>query len=107
MKNNDFVFKEEIFQQIVGTATGTIVPPAYATLVLGYHEIQFFEHCNNEFILSNGKHFKENWSKILYDCYIALHASNISPLKLFDILNNIHDNINLTMKQHSHFLISW
>ena len=37
---------------------------------------------------------------ILGDCSIALDATNINPLKPFDALNNIHDKIKFSMKQH-------
>ena len=37
---------------------------------------------------------------ILGDCSIALDATNINPLKPFDALNNVHDKIKFTMKQH-------
>ena len=80
---------------------GTIVAPTYATLVMGYLEIRFNEKCNNDFGVNNGKFFQENWHRFLDDCYIASDATNISLLKLFDILNNIHDNIKFTMEQHN------
>ena len=38
------------------------------------------------------------------DCYIALDATDINPLKLFDIINNIHDNIKFTIEQHNLYL---
>ena len=50
LKNNDFVFTEEIFHRIAGTATSTIVAPTYATLVIRYLEIQFYEKCENDFV---------------------------------------------------------
>ena len=42
LNNNHFVFNEEFFHQIDGTAMGTIVAPTYAALVMGYLEIQFY-----------------------------------------------------------------
>ena len=89
-----FVFNE-------GTNMGTIVAPKHATLVMRYLEIQFYEKLKNEFGVKNGKYIEENWHRFLDDCYIALDATNINPLKLFDILNNIHDNIKFTMEQHN------
>ena len=71
---------------------------------MGYLEIQFYEKCRNEFGVNNGKYIKEAWRRFLNDCYIALDATNINPLKLFDILNNIHDNIKFTMEQHNLYL---
>ena len=108
LRNDHFVFNEEFFQQITGTAMGAIVAPTYATLVIGYLELQFFEKCNNEFGVNNGKYIEVNQHRFLDDCCIALDVTNIKPLKLFDILNNIHDSINFTMEQqnHHHILIS-
>ena len=60
LRNDHFVFNEEFFQQITGTAMGVIVAPTYATLVIGYFELQFFEKCNNEFGVNNGKYIEVN-----------------------------------------------
>ena len=75
----------------------TNVDPAYAALVMGYLEIQFYEKCKNECGISNGKYIEENRHMYLLDCYIALEATIINPLKHFDVLNNIYDNIKFTM----------
>ena len=104
LKNNHFVFIEEFFHQIAGTAMGTIVVPIYATLVMGYLEIQFYQKCKNKFGVNNGKYIKENCQRFLDDCYIALDATNINSLKRFDILNKIHENIKLTKEQHNLYL---
>ena len=104
LKNNNFVFNKEFFHQIAGTAMGTIVPPTYATLVMGYLKLQFYENCKNEFGVNNGKYIEENWHRFLDNCYIALDTTNINPLKLFDILNNIHDNIKFIMEQHNFYV---
>ena len=58
LRNDQFVFNEEFFQPITGTAMGIIVAPTYATLA--YFELQFFEKCNNEFGVNNGKYIEEN-----------------------------------------------
>ena len=80
---------------------GVIVAPTYATLVMGYLEIQFYEKRKNEFGVNNRKDIEENWHRFLDNCYIALDATNINPLKLFDILTKIHDNIKVTMEQYN------
>ena len=74
-------------------------------IVLGYLEIQFHEKRKNEFGVSNEKYIEENWHRYLDDCYIALDVTNINPLKLFDIFDNIHDNVKFTMKQHNLYLL--
>ena len=68
---------------------------------MGYLEIQFYENCKNEFGEKNGKYIQENWYGFLDDCYISLDATNINPLRIFDILNNVHENIKFTMDQHN------
>ena len=75
------------------TKNSFIKLPTYATLVMKYLELQFYEKCKNEFGVNNGKYIEENWHRFLDDCYIALDATNINPLKRFDMLNNIHDNL--------------
>ena len=104
LKNSHFAFNEEFFHQIAGFAMGTIVAPKYAALVMGYLELQFYEKCKNEFGVNNGKYTAENWYRFLDNCYIALDATNTNPLKLFDILNNINDNIKFTMEQQNLYL---
>ena len=83
---------------------GAIVSPTYATLVMGYLELQFFKKCKNEFDVNNGKYIEEDWHRFLDKCYLALNPTNINPLKLFDILNKIHDKIKLEMEQHDLYL---
>ena len=81
-----------------------IVAPTHPTLVMGYLKLEFYEKYKNEFGVNNGKYIEENWHRFLDDYYIALDATNINPLRLFDILNNIHDNIKFTMEQHNLYL---
>ena len=80
LKTSYFVFNEEFFHQIAGTAAGTIVASTYATLVMGYLKIQFYEKCKNEFGVNNRKYIEENWHRFLDVCYVALDATNINPL---------------------------
>ena len=101
LKNNHFAFIEEFFYQIAGTAMCTIVALKYATLVMGYLEIQFYRKYKNEFGVKNEKYNEETWHMFSDDCHIDLDAANINLLKLFDILNNIHDSIKFKMEQHS------
>ena len=76
------MFLTKNIHQIAGTAMGTIVTPTtYATLVMGYLELQFYEKCKNKYGVNNGKYIEENWQRFLDECYIALDATNINPLK--------------------------
>ena len=42
-ENKDFVFNNEIYRQIKGTAMGTKVAPTYANLVMGYFEMTLYK----------------------------------------------------------------
>ena len=83
---------------------GIIVAPTYATLVMGYIEIQFYKKCKNDYGVNNGIYLQENWDRAFGDCYITLNTANINPFKLFDTLNNIHDNIIFTMVEYNLYL---
>lgn len=69
MRNTHFNFNKEPFHQIARTAMGTISAPTYATLVMRYLGIQFYEKCKNRFGLNNGKYIEENWHMFLDDWY--------------------------------------
>ena len=71
---------------------------------MGYLEFRFYEKCKSELGVNNWKYIEENSHRFLDDCYIALDATNINPLKLFDIINNVPGNIKLTIEQHSLYL---
>ena len=81
-----------------------IVAPTYATLVMGYLEIHFYKKSKNEFGVNNGIYTQKNCGRALDDFYVTLDTANINPLKLFDILNNIHDNIIFTVEQYNLYL---
>ena len=110
LKSNHFFPNKQFFHLIAGTS---VIASTCATLLMGYLENKFYEKCKNEFAVNNGKCIEENWHRFLDDCYIALDATNINLLKLFDILNNLHGNIKFTMYNETaqftstyHFLIS-
>ena len=45
LKNNNFKFNEEYFNQLVGTAIGTDMAATYATLTMGYYETKLYAIC--------------------------------------------------------------
>ena len=71
---------------------------------MGYLEIRLYEKCKSELGVNSGKYIEENSHRFLDDCYIALDATDINPLKFFDILNNIHDHIKFAMEQQNLYL---
>ena len=46
---------------------GTIVGPTYATLVMRYLKLQFYEKSKNELGVNYGKYIEENWHRFLDD----------------------------------------
>ena len=45
LQNNNMKFDNEFYNQIKGTAMGTIFAPTYATLSMGYFEIKLYNFC--------------------------------------------------------------
>ena len=43
LENDNCTFNDEFYRQISGTGMGTIFPPTYATLTMGYFKVQ---RCN-------------------------------------------------------------
>ena len=83
-------------------AMAAIAIPTNVTLVMGY--LKIYEKFKNEFGSSNGKYIERNQHRFLDDIYIALDANNINALRFFDILNNIHEYIKVTVEQCNFYL---
>ena len=95
LENNYFVFNNEIYRQIKGTAMGTKVAPTYANLVMGYFEMTLYKKIGENF----GQfqlNFMQNWKRYLDDCLILWSESEEDLEKFKDIINNIHCDIQFT-----------
>ena len=51
---------------------GTIFAPTYATLLMGFHEIELYIIIRNKFTLPVSNYFDQNWKRVLDDCFILL-----------------------------------
>ena len=91
-------FNNEIYNQIKGTALGTIFAPTYATLSMVYFETKFYSVCTFTYGEVLAEYIKENWNPFLDDCYIVLRNSQISPKELLLTLNSINPSIQYTME---------
>ena len=98
LSNNSMTFDEMFYLQIQGAAIGTIFAPTYATLSMGFHEIELYDIIRNKFTLSVSNYFEQNWKRFLDDCFIFLRLSLIKPYELLDVLNNINPAIQFTME---------
>ena len=98
LENNNLKFDNEYFNQIKGTAMGTIFAPTYANLTMGYFELTFYDICRNRFGEDLGNFIYENWSRFLDDCETLLEENKIVPNDLLNILNSINPSIQFTME---------
>ena len=49
LENNNLNFNNKYFNQIKGTAVGTIFAPTYANLTMGFFELTFYDLCRDKF----------------------------------------------------------
>ena len=104
LKNNNFFFDDQYFNQRSGTVMGTIVAPTYATLVMGYLEILMYIKLSEQFSYNTSEYIEDNWDRFLDDCYITLYKDIITPNQLLDVINNLHPQISFTMETHTNML---
>ena len=98
LSNNSMTFDEMFYLQIQGIVMGTIFAPTYATLSMGFHEIELYAIIRNKITLSVSNYFEQNWKRFLDDCFIFLRLSLIKPYELLDVLNNINPAVQFTME---------
>ena len=98
LSNNSMTFDEMFYLQIQGTAMGTIFAPTYATLSMGFHEIELYAIIRSKFTLPVSNYFEHNWQRFLDDCFIFLRLSLIKPNELLEVLNSINPAIQFTME---------
>ena len=98
LQNNNMKFNNEYYNQIKGTAMGTIFAPTYATLSTKYFEIKLYSVCTFKYGELLAEFIKENWNRFLDDCYTVLKSSQIRPEKLLLTLNSINPSIQFTME---------
>ena len=95
LTNNNFLFDDTCFTQILGKAMGCIFAPTSAALTLGYAELELYRI--SEWGQAVSKYTYENWSRYLDDCEIPLDKSRINPEDLLTLLNALNRKIKFTM----------
>ncbi|XP_061187186.1 uncharacterized protein LOC133195360 [Saccostrea echinata] len=96
LENNNFLFDDENYLQIKGTAMGTKVAPTYACLVMGFLEEKLYTILPETFDLDFTQYIKENWKRYLDDCFIFWTRSEEDLRKFHSVFNELHDSINFT-----------
>ena len=79
LRYNNTKFNNEFYNQIKGTAMGTIFAPTCATLLMGYFEIKLYSVCMFKYGELLAEYIKGNWNHFLDDCYTVLRSSQINP----------------------------
>ena len=92
-------FDKMFYLQIQGTAVGTIFAPTYATLSMGFHEIELYGAITSKFTLPVSNFFEQIWKRFLDDRFIFLRLSLIKANELLDVLNNINPALQFTMEK--------
>ena len=64
LENNNLNFDNEYFNQIKGTAMGTLFAPTYANLTMGFFELTFCDLCRDKFGEDLGNFIFENSSRL-------------------------------------------
>ena len=98
LENNNLNFDNEYFNQIKGTAMGTIFASTYANLTMGFLELTFYDLCRDKFGEDLGSFIFENWGRFLDDYETLLEENKIDPNDLLSILNSLNPSIQFTME---------
>ena len=98
LENNNLNFDNEYFNQIKGTAMGTIFAPTYANLTMRFFELTFYDLWKDRFREDLGNSMFENLSRFRDDCETLLQENKINPNDLLSILNSINPSIQFTME---------
>ena len=98
LERNVFYFDGKFYRQKKGTAMGTKMAPTYATLVLGYLEVQLYENIQNKHGSEFASYIRQNWKRFLDDCFVIWN-SNV-PLEVFHCeINSLNEHIKFTMNR--------
>ena len=77
---------------------GTRFAPSYASLVLAYLEKRPYSKAEIEFDIEFALYIKENWKRILDDCFMFWSKGEDNLKKFHSMLNNLHPDLKLTVE---------
>eukprot|EP00106_Octopus_bimaculoides_P001170 XP_014768612.1 PREDICTED: uncharacterized protein LOC106868030 [Octopus bimaculoides] len=70
LQNNYFIFNNNYYRKISGTAMGTRTAPSFANLVMGYIEIILYKKTLEKYGNSFSNYIQNNRKRYLDDCFI-------------------------------------
>ena len=88
LKNNIFQFSGKIYHQVCGTAMGTTMAPALASVVAHYED-RFLE---------SRQQLPLMWRRYIDDILVIWPYSKVDFLNFFDGLNCVHPNLRFMME---------
>ena len=98
LTNNNFKFDDIFYNQIDGTAMGTIFAPTYADLTIGFLELELYRRIEQKWSREIKNIFVKNWKRYLDDCQMPIKTSQIDPNELLSVLNSINKSIQFTLE---------
>ena len=90
LKENYFELGDQIYQQILGTAIGTIFAPTYANLFMAGLESEIFDIYELQPLL---------WLRFLDDIFCIWTHGKEKLMEFFEFINQYHPTIKFTMEQ--------
>ena len=100
LENNNMKFNNAFYNQIKGTAMGKIFVPTYATLSMGYFEINLYSSCTFIYGELLAEYIKGNWNRFSDDCSTVLRSTQIDHEELLLTLNKFNPKIQFTMENN-------
>ena len=106
LKNNNFYFNDDMFQQLIGTAMGHVFAPQYACLVIGYLEEEhlFKDVLQRHFSQSDIDVIASYYSRYMDDGNTLLPES-VDAQVFLQCLNSLHPNIGFTLEPANNTVI--
>jgi len=93
---NNFEFGNLNYTQVKGTAMGTKCAPTYATLVMGYLEIDLYKKIESQLGTEQALYFSKNYKRFLDDCFLLWQLKFADIKTIEHILNSLHTSIQFT-----------
>ncbi len=88
LKNNYFTYQGQIYHQICGTAMGSNVAPAFATLYMIFHEKQLMRRFNIQ-----GKEFPPLYNRYIDDSFMLLNKDTPQLKEIKNLFNEMSPDL--------------
>ena len=105
LNNNFFEFDGKMFQQVIGTAMGSIFAPTYAQLTVGYlEETKLYPMILSKFDPETAKDIIEHFYRFMDDG-TTLFPFNVDEEVFLNLINSMHPSLQYTMERAENVLV--